>query len=181
MKIVKFAAIGFVALMVIGLFAPDDKPSEVAQETTSAPAAPAPTLPAPTPPAAPERPSVDGPDQYGDDPEFDALWDLCEAGDYEACEDLYWNSPLNSEYEAFALSSLNMMDEALTEEQLSDLVSADFLMDLVWDGMDTEGKAELCLGYGLLGGLGAGTIISESSNGTVTPEEAAAWLKRKCE
>ena len=39
---------------------------------------------------------------YGDDPELDALWDACEAGDDIACLDLYWDSPLGSEYESFA-------------------------------------------------------------------------------
>jgi hypothetical protein len=180
MKIVKFAAIAIVALMFIGLFADDDKPSEVAQVTTSAPATPAPAPPAPTPPAAPERPTVDGPDKYGDDPVLDALWDRCEKADYEACEDLYWDSPLHSEYEAFALSSLNMMDEALTEEQLSELIGADFLMDLVWDQTDQQGRDELCLGYKLLG-RGAGAIVAESSGGTVTADEAYDWLRRKCQ
>jgi len=41
---------------------------------------------------------------YGDDPELDALWDACEAGDDVACDDLYWESPLGSEYESFGLS-----------------------------------------------------------------------------
>lgn len=38
---------------------------------------------------------------YGDDATLDALWDACEAGDGEACDDLYWGSPIGSEYEAF--------------------------------------------------------------------------------
>lgn len=38
---------------------------------------------------------------YGDDPELDALWDKCEDGDGEACDDLYFNSPFGSEYEEF--------------------------------------------------------------------------------
>jgi len=40
-------------------------------------------------------------DTYGDDPELDALWDGCAAGDMAACDDLYFESPLNSEYEEF--------------------------------------------------------------------------------
>ncbi len=39
---------------------------------------------------------------YGDDPELDALWDDCAAGDMQACDDLYMNSPFDSEYEDFA-------------------------------------------------------------------------------
>src|SRR5690606_4400453 len=41
-------------------------------------------------------------DSYGDDPALDALWDACEAGDGQACDDLYMDSPLGSEYEEFA-------------------------------------------------------------------------------
>lgn len=35
---------------------------------------------------------------------LDALWDACEGGAVEACDLLYWNSPIDSEYEAFAQS-----------------------------------------------------------------------------
>ena len=38
---------------------------------------------------------------YGDDPTFDALWDACEDGDGQACDDLFWDSPIGSEYETF--------------------------------------------------------------------------------
>jgi hypothetical protein len=38
---------------------------------------------------------------YGDDPELDALWDACEGGDMQACDDLYFQSPVGSEYEDF--------------------------------------------------------------------------------
>jgi len=38
---------------------------------------------------------------YGDDPALDALWDDCAAGDYEACDDLYWQSPIGSAYEGY--------------------------------------------------------------------------------
>ncbi|WP_182353103.1 hypothetical protein [Flaviflexus huanghaiensis] len=39
---------------------------------------------------------------YGDDPALDELWDACEAGDFEACDELWWDSPIDSDYEAFA-------------------------------------------------------------------------------
>jgi len=38
---------------------------------------------------------------YGDDPALDALWDACEGGDGEACDDLFFQSPIGSEYEEF--------------------------------------------------------------------------------
>lgn len=40
-------------------------------------------------------------DAYGDDPELDALWDSCGSGDGAACDELYWVSPVDSEYEAY--------------------------------------------------------------------------------
>lgn len=39
---------------------------------------------------------------YGSDEELDALYDDCKAGDYQACDDLYNQSPSGSEYEDFA-------------------------------------------------------------------------------
>ncbi len=38
---------------------------------------------------------------YGDDPTLDALWDACEGGDMQACDDLFFDSPAGSEYEDF--------------------------------------------------------------------------------
>ncbi len=38
---------------------------------------------------------------YGDDPELDALWDACDAGDDDACDELFWSSPVGSAYESF--------------------------------------------------------------------------------
>ncbi len=40
-------------------------------------------------------------DGYGDDDDLDALYDDCEAGDYEACDELYNQSPSGSAYEEF--------------------------------------------------------------------------------
>jgi hypothetical protein len=41
------------------------------------------------------------PNAYGDDPYFDGLWDACEGGDMQACDDLFMESPFDSEYETF--------------------------------------------------------------------------------
>jgi hypothetical protein len=43
-------------------------------------------------------------DTYGDDPALDALWDACAGGDDAACEELFYSSPVDSGYEAFALT-----------------------------------------------------------------------------
>jgi hypothetical protein len=46
----------------------------------------------------------DLPDTYGDGESLDALWDACEAGDDDACDELYWESPYESAYEELALT-----------------------------------------------------------------------------
>ncbi len=46
--------------------------------------------------ARPEEPST-----YGDDPELDALWDGCAAGDGATCDQLFDAAPLGSDYERF--------------------------------------------------------------------------------
>ncbi|MEO7570952.1 MAG: DUF2510 domain-containing protein [Acidimicrobiales bacterium] len=38
---------------------------------------------------------------YGSDPELDELYDQCEDGDFQACDDLFFDSPAGSEYEDF--------------------------------------------------------------------------------
>lgn len=41
-------------------------------------------------------------DDYGDDPTLDLLWDACENGNNQACDDLYLDAPLGSAYLEFA-------------------------------------------------------------------------------
>jgi hypothetical protein len=55
--------------------------------------------------------STDEPDAYGDDPELDALYDDCEGGDLVACDDLYFDSPVGSEYESFGSTCGDTTDE----------------------------------------------------------------------
>ncbi|MCZ7531744.1 MAG: hypothetical protein M5U31_16275 [Acidimicrobiia bacterium] len=40
-------------------------------------------------------------DTFGDDPYFDDLWTDCDDGDMVACDDLYYASPVDSDYEDF--------------------------------------------------------------------------------
>ena len=53
-----------------------------------------------------------GADEYGDDEALDALWDACEGGDPDACDDLYWTSPVGSAYEEFGLTCGGRAPEA---------------------------------------------------------------------
>lgn len=48
-----------------------------------------------------DPPVSDEANAYGDDPALDALWDDCDGGDLAACDQLFWDSPIGSEYEAF--------------------------------------------------------------------------------
>lgn len=52
-----------------------------------------------------EEESSDESGTYGSDPELDALQDECLAGDAQACEDLYNESPEGSEYEDTAIEN----------------------------------------------------------------------------
>ncbi|MFC7403554.1 hypothetical protein [Georgenia alba] len=79
-------------------------PGPAPEPTTAAPTTPEPTSEEPTT----EEPTTDEatddpgePQAYGDDPELDALWDACEGGDGQACDELFSVAPVDSEYEEF--------------------------------------------------------------------------------
>ena len=52
----------------------------------------------------PEELPFDQPSTYGDDAALDLLWDECADGSGEACDTLWSNAPLGSEYEEFGVS-----------------------------------------------------------------------------
>lgn len=52
-----------------------------------------------------DLPSEDGDGTYGSDPVLDALQDDCVDGDAAACEELYLESPVGSEYESVAIEN----------------------------------------------------------------------------
>jgi hypothetical protein len=56
----------------------------------------------PVEPTAP--PAGDEPFAFGDDPTLDALYTACAEGDFAACDQLFFDSPVGSDYETFALS-----------------------------------------------------------------------------
>jgi hypothetical protein len=51
--------------------------------------------------ATPPEGGLPGPRRRGDDPTLDALWDSCEAGFGQACDELFDQSVMASEYEDF--------------------------------------------------------------------------------
>jgi hypothetical protein len=57
-----------------------------------------------------EVPPEEGPFAYGDDEYFDTLWDACAAEDWQACDTLYIESPVGSDYEEFGNTCGNRTD-----------------------------------------------------------------------
>ncbi|MDH3303170.1 MAG: hypothetical protein OES24_21920 [Acidimicrobiia bacterium] len=47
---------------------------------------------------------VEGPDTLGDDPALDSLWLACEEGSGAACDELFEQAPVGSEYARFGVS-----------------------------------------------------------------------------
>lgn len=74
---------------------------------------PPPTTDDPTPPTT--SGGGDDPFTYGDDPELDALWDACAGGSAEACDDLWGQAPVDSEYEEFGFSCGGVVPEGEVE------------------------------------------------------------------
>jgi hypothetical protein len=77
----------------------------------------------------------DEPYTFGDDGDLDQLWLGCEAGQMQACDDLYQQSPVDSEYEFFggtcglifeADTAPEFCVEAPIEDTSTDLTSGDF-------------------------------------------------------
>lgn len=71
----------------------DNEQEEATQEEISE--APEPT----------EEEEVAAEGEYGSDPRLDRLYDECEDGDSESCAELFWDAPVDSEYEDFALDN----------------------------------------------------------------------------
>jgi hypothetical protein len=97
-------------------------------------------------------------DGYGDNPGFDALWDACDGGIHDACDDLWGMSPLGSGYEAFASTCGNttVATDGGCSEQLGGSAGDDFFaqhygddpgLDVVHDACRAGGGAACDLLY----------------------------------
>lgn len=78
---------------------------------------------------------ADEPYTFGDDGDLDALWLDCEAGAMQACDDLYQDSPVDSEYEFFggtcglrfeAADAPEFCVDAPIDDTSTDLTTSDF-------------------------------------------------------
>lgn len=63
--------------------------------------------------------NAQGPNTLGDDPALDRLWLMCEQGSGAACDELFEQSPVGSEYELFAVSC-GQRDEVLRCSELDE-------------------------------------------------------------
>ncbi|MEZ5409116.1 MAG: hypothetical protein R2761_13885 [Acidimicrobiales bacterium] len=101
-----------------GSSAPTDDDRTTAVPAALADAASAATTPPTTPaPAAPSS-SAPQPRTLGDDPVLDDLWHRCEQGSGAACDQLFQQAPLNSDYESFGLSCGNRPDVLRCTEEM---------------------------------------------------------------
>ena len=81
---------------------------------------------------------VDTRNDYGDDPELDALWDACAAGDGVACDDLYAEAPFGSAYEEFGSTCGGTTDgssfcDAASGIQEGNTYGDNPMLDSLWD------------------------------------------------
>lgn len=78
------------------------------------------------------------PGAYGSDPRLDGLYDECAAGDESACEDLYWESPVGSEYEAFAEENADIEDGEISESDQENVDEIQCQLNKATEGMSQE-------------------------------------------
>ena len=91
---------------------------------------------------------------YGSNGYLDSLWDECENGDFESCDQLFLDAPANSEYEAFGDTCGNRNEPSGYCEDLYSSSStsrsaaygsygSDSYLDALWDNC-SDGNFESC-------------------------------------
>jgi len=135
-----------------------------------------------------EEPEVDNSAEhgsYGSDEHFDALYDECEAGDMDACDELFWDSPLDSEYEAFALDMKYPSTSGNTtnmDDGLQDVFDDDDLLEYAWNTLDQQGQQDLCWGFNYSSDSRTMVmdVFMESSDNAVNRQSAENFFEGKC-
>jgi hypothetical protein len=95
------------------------------------------------PEPAPER-AAEG--SYGSDPQLDRLQDQCGDGDTDACDQLFWDSPLGSEYEDYAQAHGGGSDNSGSDLPASDEIS-DLALQIAWEGMSLSEQLDVCTAF----------------------------------
>ena len=151
-------------------------------EPAEAPAATPIPEPAPAPVSATPGASLG----LGDDPYFNRLADRCDNGDQEACNDLYWESPVGSAYEEWALDRIDYgagPGEALWDyEEGDDIPDAIALeaLGMVWDTMPQSERDLLCDGVDLFGVRFAAEEVASGSEGAISVDIATEFIEGAC-
>jgi hypothetical protein len=122
--------------------------------------------------------------------ELDRLHSQCAEGDMAACDDLYMQAPWNSDLEAFGASCGDRREDRSDGVWCEDEVPSDmspeeesfFAMAAAFDRLSAEQQLVLCTeaDRGMSEAVAAGGQMAEASNGTVTANEAAAFLRTVC-
>jgi hypothetical protein len=139
--------------------------------------------PAPAPTPAPQPEPSGPPMNYGDDKTLDRLWDLCAADDYPACDTLFWDSPLDSDYEQFAMDRMFELDapeDDLTDRELVEALGAEFFLETAWNTLDRQSRNDMCNGAAVFGYEWAAQLIVDGAEGMFTVREVSDWLRGKC-
>ncbi|HEY9377179.1 MAG TPA: toll/interleukin-1 receptor domain-containing protein [Jiangellaceae bacterium] len=88
------------------------------------------------------EPEAEVRDTYGDDPDLDVAWDGCSAGDFAVCDSLYYDSPLNSEYETYGATcgdrTTDRMNGDCTTLPFPYIYGDDADLDVLSDACDQE-------------------------------------------
>lgn len=87
------------------------------------------------------------PGTYGSDPVLDRLQDECADGNERSCLDLFWDSPIDSEYEAYAKDHTDPSDRVEDFMGEDEGVSTNMLLQMTWDNLSTSDQTDICVGY----------------------------------
>ncbi len=60
-------------------------------------------------------------DRYGDDPVLDLLWDQCESGNAQTCDELYRDAPIGSNYEEYGRTCAGALPDSVGLECFEEL------------------------------------------------------------
>lgn len=170
-------AIGAVIALfvIIAIFAdpPEDDTNdepvvEEVEPTVEPEPEPEPTI-EPEPEPEPERNA--GPN-LGNDPYLNGLVDECARGDADACDSLFWESPIGSDYETWAL------EQQLDVEFDDDI--ATLALWITWEAMPQDERDALCESVDFFGVEWAADLAAEGAEGSFSIEAIVGFLQDAC-